>query len=83
MHNFFLASIKMFNINADTYAKNYVHSIEVIKKENKIHNIHDKLCVKNMSDLTIKAITGIQDTENAGLENIKDMEKNLLRTQQE
>ena len=59
----------MFNINADTYAKTCIHRIEVIKKNNKpviwlkIHNIQDKLDFKNMSDLTIKAIKGIYNTE--------------------
>ena len=61
----------MFNINADTYAKSYVHSIEVIKKDNKIHNIQDKLGVKNMSDLTIKAIIGIYDTETLTIEQVR------------
>ena len=66
---FFLAHIKMININAKTYAENCFHTINVIKKDNKsiiwikIHDKQDKLGVKNMSDLTIKAIKGIYDTE--------------------
>ena len=45
--------IKMFNINADTYAENCVHTINVIKKDNKsiswikTHDIQVKLGVKS------------------------------------
>ena len=61
----FLTSIKKFNISVDTYAKTCIHTIEVIIKNNKsvlwviisfMRDIKDKLCVKSMSDLTIKAI---------------------------
>ena len=76
----------MIDINPKTYAENYVHTITVIQKDNKsvlwmkIHNIKDKLGIKNMSDLTIKAIKGIYDTEAS---NTKDVEKSLAVTQQE
>ena len=33
---FFLTYIKMTNINANTYAENCVHTIEVIKKDYKL-----------------------------------------------
>ena len=55
------------NANAKTYAENWVHTINVIKKDNKSvlwkKRKQDKLRVKNMSDLTIKAIKGSYDTE--------------------
>ena len=60
----------MFDISADTYPENCVHTINVIKKDNKLvlwvnmHDIKDKLGVKNMFDLTINAIKSIYDTEN-------------------
>ena len=69
-----------------TYAENCVHTIEVIKKDNKsflwikIHNIQDKLGVKNMSDLTTKAIRDIHNAETPTKEqskNIKDMQRSL------
>ena len=47
-----------------------VHTINVIKNDNtsilwiKVHDIQCKLGVKYISDLTIKAIRGIHDTEN-------------------
>ena len=50
----------MFDISANRYVKNCVRIIKIIKKDNKsvlwikMHDIQDKLCVKNMSDLTIK-----------------------------
>ena len=52
----------MIVINAKSYAENCVHTINVIKKDNKsvlwikMHDIQDKMGVKNISDLTIKAI---------------------------
>ena len=52
----------MIDINGDTHAKNWIHAVKVSKKDNKsvllikMHNIQDKLGVKKMSDLTIKAI---------------------------
>ena len=58
----------MLVINANTHAENCVHTIEVIKKDNKsvlwikMHNIQGNLGVKNMSDLTIKPIKGICKT---------------------
>ena len=61
--------MKMFNINADTYAESCVHTKNVIKKDNKpilwikMHDIQDNLCAKNMSGLTIKAIKGIYNTK--------------------
>ena len=79
----------MFDISADTYPENCVHTINVIEKDNKLvlwvnmHDIKDKLSVKNMLDLTINAIKSIYDTENPTknkLKKIKDMEKNLLKT---
>ena len=43
-----MSCLKIFNINADTYAENCVHTVKVIKKGNqsilwvKMHNIQDK-----------------------------------------
>ena len=60
----------MIDINADTYAKNCVHTIKVIQKDNKsvlwvkMHDIEEKLGIKNMSDLIMKAIKGIDNTKN-------------------
>ena len=59
----------MFDINADTYAKNFVHTIKVIQKGNK--SVYgwkcimylDNLGVRNMHDLTIKTIKGIYKTK--------------------
>ena len=65
-------------INADTYGKNSVNTIKVIKKDNKsvlwvkMHNVQDKFGVKNMCDLTIKAIKGIYDTKNLTKEQTKE-----------
>ena len=59
----------MIDINPDTYAKNCLHTVNVVKKNNKLvlwikmHILQEKLGVKNMSDLTIKAIKGIYDAE--------------------
>ena len=59
----------MIDINAKTCAENCVHTINVTKRDNKsilwikMHDIQDKLGVRNMSDLTIIAIKGIRDTE--------------------
>ena len=67
----------MFLINANTYAENCDHTIKVIKKDNKwvfwiqMHDIPYKLGVKNMSDLTIKAIKGIYKTKTPTREQIK------------
>ena len=70
----------MININANTYAENCVHTIEVIKKDNKLvswikmHDIQNNLGIKNMSDLIIKAVQGIYKTEtptNERIENCK------------
>ena len=60
----------MFDVNAGTYAENCVLSTTVHKKDNKsvlwikMHDIQDKLGVKNMSCLTIKAIKDIYNTKN-------------------
>ena len=60
----------MVDISVDTYAENCVHTMKVIKRDNKstlwikMRDIQDKLGVKNMSDLTIKAIKGIYKTKN-------------------
>ena len=59
----------MIDINADTHAKNWIHTVKVSKKDNKsvllirMHDIQDKLGVKKMSDLTIKAIKCIYNAE--------------------
>ena len=50
--------------------------IQVIKIDNKIHNIQDKLGIKNMSDLTIKAIKGIYDTETPRKEQVRKYKGN-------
>ena len=59
--------MKMFKISAKTYDTKFINTIAVHKKHNKtvlwikMHDkiIQDSLGVKNMSDLTIKAIKGI------------------------
>ena len=55
------------NANAKTYAENWVHTINVIKKDNKSvlwkKTQTRQITFKNMSDLTIKAIKGSYDTE--------------------
>ena len=76
----------MFKISAKTYATNCINTVTVHKKDNKtvlwikMYNIQDSLGVKNMSDLTIKAIKGIYETKSPTNENklkdAKDMEKN-------
>ena len=40
-----------------------------------MHNMQDKLGIKNMSDLTIKAIKGIYDAETLTKEQIRKHEK--------
>ena len=51
------------------YAENCVHRVNVIIKDNKsilwikMHNMQVKMVVKNMSNLTIKIIRGICNTE--------------------
>ena len=53
----------------DTYAENYVHTLKVNEKGSKSelwikkHDIKNKLGVKNMSDLSIKAIKDIYETK--------------------
>ena len=60
----------MIKTSADTYSKNCVSLGKVNKKHKKLvlwitmHNIKYKLGVKNMSDLTIKAIKDIYETAN-------------------
>ena len=55
----------MLKISAKTYATKCINTVTVHKKDNKtvlwikMHNIQDSLGVKNMSDLTIKAIKWI------------------------
>ena len=55
----------MFKISAKTCATKCINTVTVHKKDNKtvlwikMHNIQDSLGVKNMSDLTIKAIKWI------------------------
>ena len=67
----------MIGINAKTYAENCVHTINAIKRDNKsilwikMHDIQDNFGVRNTSDLTIKAIKGIYDTETSAKEQIK------------
>ena len=72
---FFLKSMKMIDINAKTYAENCLCTINVIEKDSKsvlwIKMHKDKLAVKNISDLTIKAIKEIYDTETPTKEQIK------------
>ena len=59
-----LTSVKVIEINSNTYAEKCVLKIKVIEKDNKsvlwiqMRNIRDSLSIKNMSDLTIKAIKG-------------------------
>ena len=71
----------MFNINSNTYAENCIYTIKVIKKGNKsvlwvkMHDIQDKLGVKNMYDFTIKSIKDIYDAENLTKEKIKKYKK--------
>ena len=61
----FLTYMKIIDINGNTYAENCVHTVKVIRKEDKsvswikMHDIQEKLGARNMSDLTIKAIKGI------------------------
>ena len=67
----------MIDINAKTYAENCVHTIKVIKKDNKsvlwikMYDIQDILGVKNNFDLTIKAIKDVYNTETPTKEQIK------------
>ena len=62
---YFFNKYKMFKTSVETYAENCIHTITVHKKHNKsvlwvkMCDIQDKLVVKNMSDLTIKAVKGI------------------------
>ena len=67
----------MFKISAKTCATKCINKVTVHKKDNKtvlwikMHNIQDSLGVKNMSDLTIKAIKGIYGTKRPTNEQIK------------
>ena len=71
----------MVRISADTYAKNCVNTRKANKKDNKsvlwikMHHIQDKLGVKNMSDLTIKAIKCIYETKTPTKEQFKKHKK--------
>ena len=75
----------MIDISADMFAKSHIHTLIVHKKGNKselwikIHDIQDKLGVKNSYDLTIKAIKGIYETKTPTkkqIEKCKIYEKN-------
>ena len=74
----------MIDINSNKYAENCVHTIEVIRKDNKsglwikIHDVQDNLGVKNMSDMTTNQLNQLNQLQQNRLENTKDMEKNLL-----
>ena len=68
---------KMIKINANTYAKNCIYAIKVIKKDNKLvlwikrHDIQEKIDLKVMSDPTIKAIKSICNTKSPTKEQIR------------
>ena len=81
-----LTSVKVIEINSNTYAKKCVLKIKVIEKDNKsvlwiqMRNIQDSLSIKNMFDLTIKAIKGfyqIKFPTKERIENTKDIGLNL------
>ena len=67
----------MIEINSNTYAKKCVLKIKVIEKDNKsvlwiqMRNIQDNLSIKNMSDLTIKAIKGFYKIKSPTKERIE------------
>ena len=68
---------KMFKVTAQTFAKNYVHTIKVNKTDNKLVlqikmiHIQKKLDVKNIHDLVDKETTGELHTNNVEDEQIK------------
>ena len=79
----------MIDISADMFAKSHIHRLIVHKKDNKselwikIHDIQDKLGVKNSYDLTIKAIKGIYETKTPTKnkqKNAKYMKKTTMLT---
>ena len=67
----------MFKISVETSEKTGIDTIIVIKKDNKsilwikMHDVEEILVVKNMSDLTVKAIKGTYNTETHTKEQIK------------
>ena len=78
----FFNKYKMFKNNAETYLKNCIHTIILIKKDYKsvlwikMYDLQVKFGVINMSGLTIKTIKGIYNNTNLTkneLKNTKDM----------
>ena len=67
----------MIKISVDTYAKNSINTIKVHKKDSKtvlwikMHDMQEKLSVKNNSDLTKKAIKGIYELKSLTNKQIK------------
>ena len=78
----------MINISAEKFAKNCIHTIELLRKGKepilwiRIKHIGRKLAVKNIFDLVDKKLkTNFKlESRNLKLESIEDMDQNLLMT---